>query len=142
MRTSGSWRAWRVVAAGLLAAGALGALGVVPAAPAAAAAPASRLQLTVKPHGRDASTLVRTVTLACQPSRGKHPHAAAACTALDTAEGRLDQLSGTPGMACLKIYMPVTATADGVWEGRPVRWRRVFGNTCTLAAATGPVFHF
>jgi Subtilisin inhibitor-like len=86
--------------AGLLAAGALtGTLGVVPAAQAAAPAPASQLQLTVTPHGRDASTLVRTVTWACQPGRGKHPQAAAACAALDTAEGRLDRLPGAPGMA-------------------------------------------
>ncbi|MYX22023.1 SSI family serine proteinase inhibitor, partial [Streptomyces sp. SID8380] len=70
-----------------------------------------------------------------------HPHAAAACAALATAGGRLDQLRGTP-RNCVKRYQPVTVGVTGSYLGRATTWHRTYANSCVLGEETGDVFRF
>ncbi|MCK7626337.1 subtilase-type protease inhibitor [Streptomyces sp. RS10V-4] len=108
-------------------------------APAARAGePADGLFLTVAGAG---DTWIRGVRLVCPASRGPHPHATAACDELARAHGDLDALRGDPHL-CTREYDPVTVAASGNWRGVPVDWRREYPNTCTMDAATGPVFRF
>ena len=83
----------------------------------------------------------RSVTLRCDPAGGGHPHARQACDALAVAGGGFGRLPGTRQM-CPMIYAPVTATAQGVWRGIPVRWSQRFANACLLGERTGALFRF
>ncbi|MGW4645870.1 SSI family serine proteinase inhibitor [Kitasatospora sp. NPDC004289] len=101
----------------------------------------STLVLTVSEGDTVSSTPEDRTTLDCSagPS-GTHPAPDAACTALAAAGGDPDRLRGAVGTLCTALYSPVAATAEGVWEGSPVKWSRTFGNRCQLRAATSPVF--
>ncbi|MEV5505417.1 SSI family serine proteinase inhibitor [Streptomyces orinoci] len=110
-------------------------------APPSAAAEQERgsLFLTVSGAG---NTWIRGLRLVCpSPGRSHHPHAAEACAGLSAAHGRLDALTGDRQL-CTKEYDPVTATADGDWQGMVVHWRKDYPNACLLDAATGTVFRF
>ncbi len=90
-------------------------------------------------EGDDAatSTVVRASTLSCAPSAaGTHPDPEAACAALGSTGGALDQLlaSPNPDRACPMHYAPVTVTADGVWQGSRVAWKYTFSNGCVMSA--------
>ncbi|WP_433343552.1 SSI family serine proteinase inhibitor [Streptomyces sp. CA-253872] len=102
--------------------------------------PARGLFLSVADEG---ATWIRGVTLDCatRPASGTHPHAADACAALATAEGRPEQLRGAP-RDCVKRYQPVTVSVTGDYLGRPTAWHRTYANTCVLAEETGDVFRF
>ncbi|MFF2962448.1 SSI family serine proteinase inhibitor [Streptomyces sp. NPDC057963] len=117
----------------------LTAAGPAAAARSGAPLPERRLFLTVS---GSANTWIRGVELICPPAPdARHPEAAAACAAIDEAAGDLDDLPRDPHL-CTKVYDPVTATATGKWDGRPVAWRKTFPNACELDVATGPVFRF
>ncbi|WP_433192604.1 SSI family serine proteinase inhibitor [Nocardia sp. CA-107356] len=119
---------------------ALAAAGLSPA-PAGADPGLSELSLSVS-KGEAQSPGAEQVTLTCDPAAGSHPAASEACAALATAGGTFDKLVGDPGVRCMKIYAPVTATAAGTWRGRNFQWQKTFGNSCELRAATTPVFDF
>ncbi|MEU1281512.1 SSI family serine proteinase inhibitor [Streptomyces sp. NPDC005805] len=88
------------------------------------------------------NTWIRGVLLHCAPEpAGPHPRAAAACAALDEAQGDMDRLPGD-GAPCTKQYDPVTVSATGAWRGRPTAWHKTYPNACELAATTGAVFRF
>ncbi|WP_282692279.1 SSI family serine proteinase inhibitor [Streptomyces sp. CC208A] len=137
--------------AALLAALLLAAPTAAASATAAPAAPTgTTLRLTVTgptpltiappPDGATASAPAsRTVTLHCDPPRGDHPRAGAACADLDASQGRVERDTDT---ACILLYDPVDVRAEGVWRGRPVSFERRYGNTCELNARTGAVFAF
>ena len=83
------------------------------------------------------------VSLECDPTGGSHPNAKAACQDLLAADGELDQIGGDDQLtACTMEYRPVTASANGQWNGKPVTWNEEFPNNCTLTTATGTVFDF
>ncbi|GLW09161.1 hypothetical protein Misp01_42900 [Microtetraspora sp. NBRC 13810] len=110
------------------------------AAPAPAPAPVpGTFSLTVS---GDENTWTRGVRLTCPGGAGNgHPDAKGACAAIQAAGGNFDRLKEPPGVCTLE-HAPVTATAKGTWNGRPVDWRRSFVNLCELHGATGPVFRF
>lgn len=113
-----------------------------PAPPAGASAQAGRgtaLRLTLTFPEQNASGS-RTVTLACDPAGGSHPHATQACADLDRSRGRFEH--EPDGRACTLIYSPVVARAEGSWHGRPARFRREFPNDCVMRAHTDSVFTF
>ncbi|KUF16944.1 subtilase-type protease inhibitor [Streptomyces silvensis] len=115
-------------------------------APAAAApgtgAPERRGGLLLTVSG-DANTWIRGLVLRCAPGpSGHHPHAARACAELDAAGGDFDSLPVARDQLCTKEYAPVTVTAEGEHRGRPVAWRKTYGNACELGASTGHVFRF
>ncbi len=87
------------------------------------------------------NTWIRGVLLHCDPPGGSHPAAEAACADLAAAGGDFDALPGDPHR-CTKEYDPVTATATGTYNGRPVAWHRTFPNACVMDGITGPVFRF
>ncbi|WP_327366010.1 SSI family serine proteinase inhibitor [Streptomyces sp. NBC_01217] len=88
------------------------------------------------------NTWIRGVRLLCPAAPGAHhPHAAAACAAIDEAGGDMDRLPGDPHLCTMELD-PVTATATGTWNGRAVNWQHTFGNACELEAATGVVARF
>ncbi|MDF6043390.1 subtilase-type protease inhibitor [Streptomyces sp. JH14] len=127
----------RLAAASLTAAALAAPLLMSPTAHAAA--PDDGLLLTVS--GSD-DTWIRGVLLECPSASGSnHPQAAEACAALNAAGGDPDGLPGDP-RRCAHLYEPVTATAEGQYDGRPVSWQRTFANACVLASVTGPVFRF
>ncbi|MFE5096436.1 SSI family serine proteinase inhibitor [Streptomyces sp. NPDC056638] len=113
----------------------------VPAAADESNAPVPDRGLLLTVSGSE-DTWIRGVALFCPPAPdAHHPHAAAACAAIDRAEGDLDALPGSPRL-CIEGYDPVTATATGTWDGRPVSWQRTFPDACVMDAVTGPVFRF
>ncbi|MEU2516994.1 SSI family serine proteinase inhibitor [Streptomyces syringium] len=106
--------------------------------------PPSDLVLTLaRGDGTDpGAPIIRAVTLTCMPqASGTHPHAQKACDLLGEVDGYIADLSGSPG-ACTREYMPVTVTADGVWQGRRVTYEQTFDNWCILLRARGVVFNF
>lgn len=86
-------------------------------------------------------TQFRGVWLTCGTTgqNGSHPHAAASCRDLTIARGDLDALPGDPHNCTLQ-YAPVTATATGTWQGKPLRWQRTYPNDCVMDSETGPLF--
>ncbi|MFF4219641.1 SSI family serine proteinase inhibitor [Streptomyces nondiastaticus] len=87
------------------------------------------------------NTWIRGVQLSCPDADGHHSHAAEACMALNKAKGDPGRVPGA-AHRCTRQYDPVTATAEGEWNGRPLVWHKTFPNACALDAATGPVFRF
>jgi hypothetical protein len=84
-----------------------------------------------------------TVVLQCDPTGGTHPKAAEACADVAKAGGNLAQMpAGAAPRACFMIYAPVTVTAQGKWQGQPVRFTKKYPNTCVMHDKTGSVFDF
>ena len=86
-----------------------------PTSPAAAGSEGS-LVITVR---ADAGATPVRWTLTCDPPRGTHPDAAAACAALGRVK---DPFAPVPrGVMCPMIVGgPQTATITGTWDGEPV----------------------
>jgi hypothetical protein len=83
------------------------------------------------------------VVLQCDPTGGTHPKAAEACADVAKAGGDLAQMpAGANPQACFMIYAPVTVTAQGKWQGQPVRFTKKYPNTCVMHDKTGSVFDF
>lgn len=97
------------------------------------------LQLTVYSAVDD--RLGRSVTLTCAPAGGTHPDPKNACELLAKVDGDFTKLSLSPG-PCPRVYRPVIAVEQGVWQGRRVAYKKTYGNDCELLAATGAVFKF
>jgi hypothetical protein len=122
----------------------LGAMVMTAGAVVAAAQPASAavgsLTLSITP---DKTGIPKTVTLTCQPTGGTHPDGEAACTDLAKVSGQISWIPRLPGYYCLSLYDPVTASANGVWNGRPISYSQKFTNSCEANISTGGhVFHF
>ncbi|MBH5334138.1 subtilase-type protease inhibitor [Streptomyces pactum] len=107
----------------------------------------SALVLTVG-QGEDArtATVQRAVTLSCTPTpTGTHPAPAEACAELSAVNGDFSALRATgttSGQFCTKDYRPVVVTAQGVWQGRSVRYERTFSNSCVMQGTSNAVFAF
>jgi subtilisin inhibitor-like len=80
----------------------------------------------------------RGTLLTCDPPRG-HAHAADACAELDAASGDIGAVPHREAF-CPMIYAPVTARAEGMWDGEQVAYAHTFANTCELTARTRDVF--
>ncbi|CAM5281524.1 SSI family serine proteinase inhibitor [Streptomyces abikoensis] len=87
------------------------------------------------------NTWIRGVQLSCPDADGHHPYAAEACTSLAKAKGDPGRVARAEHQ-CTRQYDPVTATAEGEWNDRPVVWHKTFPNACALDVATGPLFRF
>ncbi|RII14284.1 Subtilisin inhibitor-like protein 5 [Streptomyces sp. YIM 130001] len=110
-------------------------------APARASAPVERPGLLLTVSGSD-DTWIRGAELHCDPEPGGgHPQAAEACAALGEAHGDPGALPGEPRV-CTKEYDPVTVTAEGTYDSKPVKWTKTFPNACSMHAASDPVFTF
>ncbi|WP_075031429.1 SSI family serine proteinase inhibitor [Streptomyces mirabilis] len=120
-------------------AGAALLLPLLPGSANAAAEESGRLFLTI---AGGHSTWVRGVQLAC-PARvdSHHPHADAACQQLVPAHGEPGAVVGEKH-PCTREYDPVSATAEGEWNGRPLVWHKTYPNACALDSAAGPLFRF
>ncbi|MEV0319753.1 subtilase-type protease inhibitor [Streptomyces sp. NPDC050658] len=114
-----------------------------------AAAPAYATELPPPPRGLfltvsgDEGTWIRGVLLKCEPEpSGHHPQAAEACADIEEAHGDFDRLPAESGI-CTKQYAPVTVSASGMYQGRPVGWQKTYDNACVMTHATGGhVFDF
>lgn len=107
---------------------------------AAASVARSELKLTVA-QGEHPFPASKIRTLTCDPVGGTHPFAGQACRDLDRAGGDFTRLPGNPGIpGCTREYDPVTVTARGHWNGRPVKFRWTYGNDCMRNFESGPVF--
>ncbi|WJV50307.1 subtilase-type protease inhibitor [Streptomyces flavofungini] len=121
------------------------------AAGAVTAVPSAALSTDGTPPGEhavfltvsgDANTWIRGVLLSCAPEpSGYHPFAKEACADLDRVGGDFDALPREYRI-CTKEYAPVTVGATGTFQGRPVDWRKTYGNACEMEASTGYVFRF
>ncbi|MFI6490940.1 subtilase-type protease inhibitor [Streptomyces sp. NPDC050564] len=96
------------------------------------------LYLTVTPGDAHSNGTPGTLLL-CDPPLG-HPHAAQACEELRAAGGDISRIPPRADALCPLIYAPVTASAQGVWEGRRVAYTHTFANSCVMVAETGAVF--
>ncbi|TQF06396.1 hypothetical protein E6W39_34515 [Kitasatospora acidiphila] len=139
-----------VAAAALVAGSAPLAAAVAPAAtaPVVAGNPAADpgsdlLLLTVAATAPNTATATRTVMLDCGGAApaGDHPDAAAACSELLGAQGDFSALVPSHTF-CPELYLPVTATATGLWGAQPIAYQQTFTNECALWRATGRVFAF
>ncbi|MEV4442580.1 subtilase-type protease inhibitor [Streptomyces sp. NPDC049577] len=143
----------RYITGGIALAAALGMAGLAGAGTAANAAPSSTqslyapsaLVLTVA-QGDDPATagVQRAVTLTCTPKAGgTHPAVSDACAALRAAGGDFNKVTTIKaGTFCTKEYNPTLVTAEGVWDGKRVSYKRVFANPCEREAGKGVVFNF
>jgi hypothetical protein len=95
------------------------------------------LFLTVA-KGDARSSDTRGTLLLCDPPQG-HGKAAEACAELEAATGDLAALPAK-NTYCPMNYAPVTARAQGQWNGRPVDYAETFSNGCVMAGRTGSVF--
>ncbi|MEX3106564.1 serine protease [Streptomyces sp. V2] len=121
----------------LAAALALTAL-TAPATAAQSALPGNWLQISVtKGDGHSSDT--RGTLLLCNDVPQGHAHAAEACAQLRAARGDIRAVPPQE-IFCTLEYAPVTASARGQWNGRPVQYRETFGNKCEMTAKTGAVF--
>jgi hypothetical protein len=132
-------RTVQAVRVGLLAVAVLLTVGAAPvqAAPQESLS-GNWLYLTVTPGEVHSSDTPGTLLL-CDPPLG-HPHAAQACEELRAAGGDISRIPPRVDALCPLIYAPVTASAQGVWEGRRVAYTHTFANSCVMVAETGAVF--
>ncbi len=93
-------------------------------------------------EGEAATPVERSVELSCDPPGGTHPTAAQACTTLTQVNGDFTQLEPDPETFCTANYDPVTATAEGTYNGKPVSYQETFGNSCAMASTLGATFDF
>jgi len=125
----------RAARAGLTVMAVLLLAAAAPAAPAPSTG--DHLFLTVtRGDGRSGDT--RGTLLLCDPPQG-HSRAAEACAQLAAVAGDIGSLPPAD-VFCPMLYAPVTAQADGEWNGRPVEYRQTFPNGCVMGARTGAVF--
>ncbi|MFM9444228.1 SSI family serine proteinase inhibitor [Streptomyces acidiscabies] len=109
-----------------------------PAQAARSALPGNWLQISVtKGDGHSSDT--RGTLLLCNDVPQGHARAAEACEQLRAARGDIRAVPEREGL-CTLVYAPVTASARGRWDGRPVRYQQTFGNKCEMAMKTGAVF--
>jgi hypothetical protein len=105
------------------------------AQPATAASTATKVTVTVK-----ASTgPVKTVTLTCKPVGGTHKSAAEACAVLTAAGG--DPAAITPAdLMCTMEYAPVKVKVTGRFNGKAVKYKETFSNSCRTEVEGGALF--
>ncbi|MEV4642248.1 SSI family serine proteinase inhibitor [Actinoplanes sp. NPDC049548] len=117
--------------------------GILAAATPAAATTAdtSRSTLALMVQGPN-SQQARITLLTCGPAAGTHPRSADACATVATVDGDLAALDVQPDGFCTREYQPVTATATGFWQGRPVLYGETFPNRCEMLRETGALFDF
>lgn len=128
----------RAVRTALPLALALLALGSAPAQPTPReTAPGNWLYVTVA-KGDTRSRETRGTLLLCGPPQG-HRHATRACEELRAAGGDIARIP-PKDVYCPMVHAPVTASARGQWNGRPVAYTKTFSNACLMAANTGAVF--
>lgn len=100
----------------------------------------SMVNLSIRGEARDD---IRTAFLTCEPTGGSHPYAQDACQALKDVNGDFTKLTTEHSTStCPLNYKPVTLTAKGRWQGKPVTFEKTFPNDCVAGAATGKVFSF
>lgn len=104
---------------------------------AAPAHPESVLTLTL----RNDSGEIASATLECGPAGGSHSHHDRACRALVAVDGDFAKLPKEQ-ILCPMIYAPVTATASGHWQSRPVVFVHTYTNQCAANAESASVFDF
>ncbi|MFF4349635.1 SSI family serine proteinase inhibitor [Streptomyces sp. NPDC001530] len=96
------------------------------------------LYLTVT-RGDVRSGDTRGTLLLCDPPQG-HPHAAQFCEELRAVKGDISRIPPRADVLCPLVYAPVTASAQGVWDGRRVTYTHTFSNSCVMGAETGAAF--
>jgi hypothetical protein len=127
----------------MLAASSIAVLGLAGPAAAAATGPGAAPRPTIDlvlSYAADAG-YAAAVTLSCDPAGGAHPKPATACATLAKVNGRPDRLKPAPTMCTLE-FAPITAEIAGTWRGKPITWKKTFGNPCDLTRATGRLFAF
>ncbi|MGW3470524.1 SSI family serine proteinase inhibitor [Saccharopolyspora sp. NPDC000995] len=140
-RRNDEMAAKRLIARTCLAAAALVGTALAPAlasAEPASSAHGSMMNLSIRGEARED---IRTTFLTCEPTGGSHPYANDACQALKDVNGDFTKLT-TKQSACPLNYKPVTLSAKGRWQGKPVTFEKTFPNDCVAGAATGKVFSF
>ncbi|MCT2582597.1 subtilase-type protease inhibitor [Actinophytocola gossypii] len=117
----------------------LAAAALLSTATATAAAEPGTSSVTLVVHAKAGTTDV--ARLQCEPAGGSHPDPDTACAELIAANGDFAELEGQQTMCTMELN-PVTARANGVWDGETIDWQQEFSNPCVLIAATGSVFDF
>lgn len=93
--------------------------------------------LTLSVQGADSER--SSAVLTCDPAGGNHPDPNNACRALNNSDGKPGKVA-TEETRCTMEYAPVTATATGDWNGKPVRFQHEYPNLCTMHAKTSKIF--
>lgn len=113
------------------------AVTLAPAAGQAAAPATHQVKLSVvQQNGTSTSVL-----LDCDTDGGTHPLPKEACELLASVDGDIAAIPPKIGI-CPRIYLPVTALAQGVWGDRKVLYKQTFSNSCIMRVNTGPLFGF
>jgi hypothetical protein len=107
------------------------------AQPATAASNAANNKVTVTVKA--ASGPVRSATLTCQPVGGTHQAAADACALLTAAGG--DPAAIPPAdLMCTMEYAPVKVKVVGKFNGKTVKYKKRFSNSCRTTVEGGALF--
>jgi subtilisin inhibitor-like len=104
---------------------------------AAPANPVTDLTLALD-HGAGRTS---SVSLRCEPAEGSHPDPVRACSELSGVDGDFARLPHDSSI-CPDLWAPVSATADGQWRGRPVRFTHTYPNPCLAGAESSGIFAF
>ena len=105
------------------------------AQPATAAGNADKLTVTVKTTTGPA----KSATLTCQPIGGTHKAAADACALLTAAAG--DPAAIPPAdLMCTMEYAPVKVKVVGKFNGKAVKFKETFSNSCRTSVEGGALF--
>ncbi|GAA0912522.1 hypothetical protein GCM10009560_03320 [Nonomuraea longicatena] len=84
----------------------------------------------------------KTTYLACGPDGGgEHPRPHAACKKLRSVKGDFAKLVKR-GVRCPGDHMPHQVTITGTWRGKPIKFSKVYENSCEMRAAGGALFRF
>lgn len=131
----------RLIARTFLTATTIVGAALVPATVSAEPTPEAASLLTLAVHEGDQKVPARTATLACEPTGGTHPYADESCNSLKAAHGDFNGLRRESTMCTMELA-PVTVTAEGTWQRRPVRFEKSFSNSCVAKAETEKLFAF
>lgn len=129
----------RTLCAAAVTAGALAICGLFGSASALPEPSESTLVITA--YDSTGLSVVKEMTLKCNPTGGSHIDAHGACAALEEADGEFTSLRPLE-IACTLEYQPVTIEVGGNWVDRVVHFDREYSNMCVAGAESEGVFRF
>ena len=84
-----------------------------------------------------------SVTLNCDDlAASTHPYAAEACKEIDEAKAQIAAIPPLPRHGCLGVWLPVTISVTGTWQGSRVSFSEVASNIGCGRISHLHVFYF
>ena len=71
-----------------------------------------------------------------------HPYAAEACAEIDAVKGEIAAIPPLPKHGCLGVWLPVTISVSGIWQGGRLSYSEVASNSGCGRISHLHVFYF